>query len=323
MIELSRRDLVLNSTAAFAAFGLGQSVALIGAADAQQPLQAFSWHKIGDLEVISLMDGMIEVPPREGFIANANVDQTKAALRAGGLSDAVVPIPFTVLAVKMGARLVLVDAGTGGFPIYGPRSGWLLRSMTAAGLDPKDVRAILISHLHGDHIYGLIDKETQAQTFPDAEIIVPAEELKWWTRPEVLAMDLGPTRKGLAQRILTTLATWKNVRPVEGEQELLPGVRAVFAHGHSPGQVAHLFSAGDKQLLATADVSWLPALFVRNPDWRVSLDQDAAMAVDTRKRIFDRAIAHKLVVTGTHWPLPNVGTIAKDGGGYAFVPATT
>jgi glyoxylase-like metal-dependent hydrolase (beta-lactamase superfamily II) len=118
------------------------------------------------------------------------------------------------------------------------------------------------------------------------------------------------------------LATWKNVRPVDGEAELLPGVRAIPAHGHSPGQVAHLLSSGDKQLLVTADVSLLPALFLRNPDWQIALDQDPAMAVETRKRIFDRAVADKLMVAGTHWLLPNVGTIAKDGSGYAFVSDT-
>jgi hypothetical protein len=74
-------------------------------------------------------------------------------------------------------------------------------------------------------------------------------------------------------------------------------------------------------LLVTADVSLLPALFVRHPDWHVAVDQDPTMAVETRKRIFDRAIADNLMVAGTHWLLPNVGTIAKDGDRYAFMPA--
>jgi glyoxylase-like metal-dependent hydrolase (beta-lactamase superfamily II) len=322
MFDISRRDVVLNAAGAYAAFGLNKPIAFIGAAHGQQPaIQPFHRHKVGDIEVISLVDGMVEVPHREGYIRNANVEQTKAALRAAGLSDAHVPIPFAVMAVKMHDRLVLIDSGTGGFPIYGPKSGLLAQSMAAAGLKPNDVKTILISHLHGDHIYGLMDKETNAQTFPHAEIIVPAAELKWWTRPEVDAMELGPTRKGLSQRIRATLATWKNVRPVDGEAELLPGVRAIPAHGHSPGQTAHLLSSGEKQLLVTADVSLLPALFVRNPDWQIALDQDAAMAVETRKKIFDRAIADKLMVTGTHWLLPNVGMIARDGNGYAFTPA--
>src|SRR5262245_55108317 len=118
MFEISRRDLVLSAAGAFAAFGLTKPVAFIGAAHAEQPTnQPFRKHKVGDIEVISLADGIVEVSHREGFIRNATVDQTKAALRAAGLSDASVPVPFTATAVKMGGILMLIDTGTGGFPI--------------------------------------------------------------------------------------------------------------------------------------------------------------------------------------------------------------
>jgi len=322
MFEVSRRDLVLSAAGAYAAFGLDKAVAFIGAAHAQQDGAPFRRHKIGDLEVISLLDGAVGVPPREGFIKNATVEDTKTALRAAGLSDERIPIPFTATVLKLGERVILVDSGAGGFPTYGPRSGSLLQSMSAAGIDPALIKTILISHLHGDHIYGLMNKDTNAPVFPNAEIIVPAGELRYWSRPELDAVDLGPTRKGLPQRIRETLAIWKNVRPFEGNGELVPGIRSLPAYGHSPGQVAHLVSAGTSGLLLTADVSLLPALFARNPHFEVSLDQDSQMAVETRKRIFDRAIADQLYVTGTHWLLPNVGTLSRDGSGYAFVPAT-
>jgi glyoxylase-like metal-dependent hydrolase (beta-lactamase superfamily II) len=321
-MQISRRDLVLGAAGAYAAFGLTKHVAFIGAAQAQHSTnEPFRRHNVGDLEVISLADGIVEIPHREGYIRNANVEQTKAALRAAGLPDGHVPVPFTATAIRMRGKLILIDTGTGGFPIYGPRGGALRRSMVAAGLDPEDVKTILISHLHGDHIYGLMDKDTNAQMFPRAEIIVPAAELRWWTRPEVDGLDLGPTRKGLSQRIRSTLATWKNVRPADERSDLIPGVRAIPAYGHSPGQVAHHFSSGDKQLLLTADVSLLPALFARNPDWQINLDQDPAMAAETRRRIFERAVADKAMITGTHWLLPNVGTLSRDGNGYAFTPA--
>jgi glyoxylase-like metal-dependent hydrolase (beta-lactamase superfamily II) len=129
---------------------------------------------------------------------------------------------------------VLIDSGTIGFPIY-PKGGHLLQNMAAAGLDPKAVKTVLISHLRGDHIYGLIDKDTNAQIFPDAEIIVP-------DRTQLVdaagsGCD-GPwaDRKGLSQRIRATLATWKNVRPVDGEVELLQGVHAVRAPGMAQGR---------------------------------------------------------------------------------------
>jgi glyoxylase-like metal-dependent hydrolase (beta-lactamase superfamily II) len=322
MLEVSRRDLVLGAAAAYAAFGLTKPIAFIGAAHAQRaPNQGFLKYKVGDIEVTSLGDGLIEAPHRDGFIKNATIEQTKAALRVAGLSDAHVPFPFTVTAVKSADRLMLIDSGTGGFPVYGPKAGFLRQSMAAAGLDPETVETIIISHFHGDHIFGLMDKDTNAQLFPNAEIIVPATELRWWTQPGVGAIPLGRSRQGLAQRIQATLAIWKNVKPVDGEAELLSGVYAVPAPGHSPGHTAHLLSSGGKQLLVTADVSMLPALFLKNPHWQVDLDQDPVMAVETRKRIFDRAIADKIMVAGSHWGLPNVGTIVKDGNGYAFIPA--
>ena len=277
---------------------------------------------VGDVEVYSLLDGIREAPHNADFIKNASIEQTKVALRSAGLPEGHVPIPFTALAIKLQNGLVLIDAGTGGFPVYGPNSGLLLQSMKAAGLAPSAVKTILISHLHGDHIYGLMDKDTKAQIFPDAEIIVPAAELAWWTRPEVDTMQLGLTRQGLSQLIRTTLAIWPNVRPVNFDKEthVLPGIGAIPAYGHSPGMVAYHLSSGDKQLFVTADVSLLPALFLRNPDWQLALDQDPLMAVKTRKQIFDRVVADKAMVTGTHWLLPNIGTIAKDGNGYAFTP---
>jgi glyoxylase-like metal-dependent hydrolase (beta-lactamase superfamily II) len=318
MFETSRRDLILGAAAAYAAFGLDRPITFVGAAYAQQSAQPFRKYQVGDIEVFSLIDGAREVPLREGMVRNVSAEQVKTALRAAGLPDNQSPVRFIVMALKLREQLVLIDSGTGGHPIYGEGNGRLFESMAAAGLDPKAVKTILISHLHGDHIYGLMNNQTNAQIFPDAEIVVPAAELKWWTRPGVELLDLGPTRKGLAQRIQATVATWKNVRPFEGEPELLPGVRALQAPGHSPGMVTHLVSSGGKQFLIGADVVNLSPHIQTNPEWQLAIDQDPQMAVETRKKIFDRVVADKLTMSGTHWLMPNAGTFAKDGNGYVF-----
>jgi hypothetical protein len=121
MFEISRRDLVLSAAGAYAAFGLAKPIAFIGAAEAQTiPAEAgFKKYKVGDIEVIALFDGDWERPHDENFIKGVNVEQTKAALKAAGLPDAYMPIPFTVIAVNTGGRLVLIDSGTGG----GQRAG--------------------------------------------------------------------------------------------------------------------------------------------------------------------------------------------------------
>jgi hypothetical protein len=148
MFEISRRDLILGAAGAYAAFGLCRPVAFIGAAQAQQIPAApgFKKYKVGEIDVISLFDGVWEKPHDENFIKGENVEQTKEELKAGGLTDAHVPIPFTVLAVRTGGRLVLIDSGTGGGQAGGPKAGLLAQSMAAAGLDAKDVKTIIVSH---------------------------------------------------------------------------------------------------------------------------------------------------------------------------------
>jgi len=110
---------------------------------------------------------------------------------------------------------VLIDSGTGGGQIGGPKTCLLAQSMAAAGLDPKAVNTIVVSHFHLDHISGLMAKDTNAQMFPDAEIVVPAFELKWWTQP---VESIPQPRRGNAQRVQATFPNWKNVRVVDGRR---------------------------------------------------------------------------------------------------------
>jgi glyoxylase-like metal-dependent hydrolase (beta-lactamase superfamily II) len=226
-----------------------------------------------------------------------------------------VSIPFTVAVVKTGGKTVMCDSGTGGQ--VQPTAGKMMANMKAAGIDPAKIDTVLISHCHPDHIFGLMEKETNKPLFPNAELVISDVEYKFWTDPAVIDR-LPEARKGLARRIQAVFPTWKNIRQVAGEPEVAPGIRLVSAPGHTPGHRAFHLSSGSSQLMVSNDTAYVPALVVANPGWHGQYDQDAALAEASRRKLLDRVIADKIMICGYHFPFPGAGTIAKDGAGYAL-----
>jgi glyoxylase-like metal-dependent hydrolase (beta-lactamase superfamily II) len=316
MLNMSRRDFVV-STGLAAALGLNARL-VVSPAFAQKtpdPAKGFVTYKIGNAEVTAVYDGIWEKPHDPAFIANASVDDVKAAMAKAGLSTDFVSIPFTVVIVKTGGKTILCDSGTGGQ--VQPTAGKFMTNMKAAGFDPAKIDTILISHFHPDHIFGLMEKDTNKPVYPNTEIIVSDVEYKFWTDPAVIDR-LPEARKGLARRIQTVFPTWNNIRQVTGEPEVAPGIRFVNAPGHTPGHRAFHLSSGSSQLMISNDTAYVPALVVANPGWHGQYDQNADMAESSRRALLDRVIADKIQICGYHFPFPGAGTISKDGAGYAL-----
>src|SRR5436309_2973649 len=285
LMNMSRRDFVATASLATA---LGLNAPLVSPAFAQQtpdPAKGFLAYKIGDAEVAALYDGIWEKPHDPAFIANASVDDVKAAMVKAGLPPDFVSIPFTVLLVKNGGKTILCDSGTGGQ--VQPTAGKLMANMKTAEIDPGKIDTILISHFHPDHIFGLMEKETNKPVFPNAEIVVSDAEYKFWTDPAVIGR-LPEARKGLAKRIQAVFPAWKNIRQVSGEPEVAPGIRFVSAPGHTPGHRAFHLSSGPSQLMISNDTAYVPALVVANPGWHGQYDQDAALAEASRRKLLDQ-----------------------------------
>lgn len=319
MNSFTRRDFVCSAAAATALFGLDRPVRFVSSALAQDATSAKPFHrfKVGDVEVTTIYDGAWVRAHDPGFIRNATVEQTKSALKAAGLSEDNVTIPFTVTLIKSGGKTIMFDSGTGGQ--LAPTAGKLAASMQAAGIEPGTIDTILVTHFHPDHIFGLMAKDTNAQTYPSAEIVVPAAELAWWTDASVFT-KLPEARHGLAKRIQATLPTWKNVTVVDGEKEVAPGIRTIPAPGHTAGHTVYVVGSGKDQLMVLADLSNIPALFVRNPGWHAMFDADGALAEANRRKLFDRAISENAIITGYHYGMPGAGRLAKDGNSYAYLP---
>jgi glyoxylase-like metal-dependent hydrolase (beta-lactamase superfamily II) len=320
MSELSRRDVVISAGLA-AAFGLGLPVALVVPAEGQKtpgPGTPFYKYKVGGFECTAVYDGIWEKPHDPAFFKNASVDDVKAALRAAGETDEFVPIPFTPVVVSTGRELVLLDAGTGGQ--VQPTAGRLIDNMRVAGIDPARITRVMISHFHPDHILGLMEKGTNAQVYPNAEIVVSVPEYRFWTDPAVIE-KLPEARRPLAKRIQATFPTWKNIRQVEGEVEVVPGIRTVAAPGHTPGHVAFHLASGDAQMIYSGDTFYQPAFSLKTPEWQGVFDQDGPMAEQSRRKMAERLVADKIMVSGYHFPWPGAGILARDGTGYALTLA--
>ena len=325
MGQVSRREFVVGAAVAGAAFGLDRHMAVSAPTlhqRTQEPKKGFHRYKIGEAECIALYDGVWEKAHDAAFIKNASIDDTKKALSAAGLRSDFVPITIMALVVKVNNKLILCDAGGGGqVQAFNPNSvfvsGKLLANLRAAGIDPAKIETILISHFHPDHIFGLLTAKTNKSVFPNAEIIVPAAEYKWWTDP-TLVNRLPEARRPLAQRIQSVIPNWQNVLPVGGEDEVVPGIRFVSTPGHTAGHTSFHLSSGKAQLMISGDVLYVPALVGAHPNWQGVYDMDAAKAVETRRKLMERVVAEKMMICGAHFPWPGVGTSAKDGEGYAF-----
>jgi glyoxylase-like metal-dependent hydrolase (beta-lactamase superfamily II) len=321
MFTLSRRGL-LTSAAMAAAFGLNnRKLALVNPALAEAPLEpvnGFYRYKVGSIEVTAVYDGIWRKPHDPAFIKNASIEETKAALAAAGLTTEFMPIPLTVIVLKIGDKYIMVDAGSG-VGQWQANATNLPANMKAAGIDRNQISTILVSHFHPDHVWGLMEKGTNASVFPNAELIVNSAEYKWWTDPGRVE-KLAEGRRAAGKRISDNFPTWKNWKLVEDNAEVAPGVRLLSAVGHTPGHSVFLVASGKEQLMVSNDAMYVPALLAPHPDWQGVYDQDGPAAVATRRKLIDRVIADKMMICGAHFPFPGAGVFARDGNAYAFTP---
>lgn len=320
MLDLSRRRL-LASAAVATAFGLNKKLAFISSAHAEtslEPTVGFSRYKVGSIEVTAIYDGIWRKPHDPAFIKNASIDETKGALTKAGLTTEFMPIPLTVVVLKVGDRLIMVDSGSG-VGQWQANATNLPANMKAAGIDPGKIDTILISHFHPDHVWGLMEKGTNALVFPKAELIVSSTEYEWWME-EGRVDKLPDGRKAAGKRIAENFPKWKNWKLVEDNAQVAPGVHIVAAPGHTPGHSAFLVASGKQQLMVSNDVMYVPALLAPHPDWQGAYDQDGPTAVATRRKLIDRVIADKMMICGAHFPFPGAGVFVKDGDAYTFAP---
>jgi glyoxylase-like metal-dependent hydrolase (beta-lactamase superfamily II) len=315
-LGLGLPHLAAAQTAAAPATMAGSAPA--GAAPGQAP--GFYRFKLGDYTVTMVHDGFSLRPnPLEGFVRNATPEEVGQALRDGMLPVQNLPNPFTVTFLDTGRGIIAFDAGTGAGQLGG-RTGTLPANLRAAGIDPAAVTLVAVSHFHGDHITGLTTAEN-AVVFPNAEVAVPAAEWAFWTE-EANSGRVPEMQRGTFANTRRRMGPYQaRLRQFQDGQEIAPGVRAIAAHGHTPGHSVFHVSSGGEQLFVMADTSSRPDLFLRNPQWQSIFDLDGAMATETRRRLFGRIADERARFTAYHFNFPSNGYVTRLGEGFRFHPA--
>ena len=322
MMQLTRRKLFAGVAAAGATTALtplmGRS-AQAAAPPAGKQVAAFYRYKVGSYECTSINDGARSFPMPDTFVKNVPKDQALAAAEAAYMPKGMVTIPFNPQIINTGSKLVLIDTGVG--PGAGPSVGLLPAGMQAAGIDPKAVDVVVLSHLHPDHINGIKTADGKL-AFPNAEIMAPALDWAFWMSDENAAKaDSNPMMKayfGNTRKILSDIAG--KVTKYDWGKEVAPGITALDASGHTPGHTAFAVASGSSKVLIQSDVTNIPEFFLRNPDWHVMFDIDPLKAAATRHKFYDMAAAEKALVVGFHFQFPSMGYVEKAGAGYRLIP---
>jgi glyoxylase-like metal-dependent hydrolase (beta-lactamase superfamily II) len=308
MTELTRRSLFAGTVAAAAATTFGMP-AFAAAPPAGTQAPAFYRFRLGTYELTAIHDGVWYRDIDAKFVGNAPWPAVQKAMADAYMEPGKLQVPFTTLLVNTGSKLVLIDAATGGQ--LAATAGSFTANLAAAGIDPKSIDTILISHFHPDHINGIKDKENKV-VFPNAEISVPEPEWAFWM--DDARMNAAPDgMKGTFRNVRRIFADLKDVKRYEPGKELAPGITSIAAYGHTPGHMAFTIASGNQSMLVLSDTTNNPWLFVRNPDWHAAFDMDGAMAAETRKRLLDRAVVDRMLVQGYHFPFPASGHIVKTG----------
>jgi glyoxylase-like metal-dependent hydrolase (beta-lactamase superfamily II) len=324
MTILSRRSILAGAAAGAAATAFGWAPkAFALAPPAGKQAASFYRYKLGSLEITVLSDGVARVPVTEAFIPNVKTEQVKAALAEAFMDPNVFIGPYNPIVINTGSRMIAVDTGTSeaAFKATNGVAGQLLANMAAAGIDPKAIDTVLISHYHGDHINGLL-RADGSLTYPNAEVLVPAPEHKYW-------MDDGERSRAPTQRISEVFTNarrvisgevLKRLRTYEWDKEVLPGITAVGTPGHTPGHTSHIVSSGPATVYVQADVTHAPFLFARHPGWHAFYDHEPVLAEATRRKVYDMLAAEKMTVQGFHYPFPSVAHVEKTASGYQEIP---
>ncbi|MBV7476587.1 MBL fold metallo-hydrolase [Pseudomonas sp. PDM31] len=290
---------------------------------AQAPIQGtqvpgFYRLAVGDYEVTALFDGYNDLSPK--LLQGMSQSQIRALLARRSIESPGVQTAFNAFLINTGKQLILVDTGAG--QCIGATAGQLPANMLAAGYKPEQVDAILITHLHLDHVCGLVDNQQQP-VFANATVYAAQAEADFWLDPQALA-KAPEAAKGffkIAQNSTAPYIAAGRFNTFAPDQSPLPGtVEAKLAAGHTPGSTTYRFTSQGQSILFMGDLVHNLAVQFPHPEVSIGFDVDHTQAIKSRDQVFSAAAKSKTWVTAAHLPFPGIGHISAVGKQFEWVP---
>jgi glyoxylase-like metal-dependent hydrolase (beta-lactamase superfamily II) len=305
--------------AAFTASTMG--VATLGTAHAAAPMvktsaPGFYRMMLGDFEVTALSDGTVNLPV-DKLLTNTTPAKTRKAL-ARSFESAPLETSVNGYLINTGSKLVLID--TGAAKLFGPTLGNLAANLKAAGYQPEQVDEIYITHMHPDHVGGLMDGEKMA--FPNATVRADKHDADFWLSQANL--DKAPAdSKGFFQGAMASLNPYVKAgkfSPFDGATDLVPGVKAMATHGHTPGHSTYVVESKGQKLVLWGDLVHVAAVQFDDPSVTIQFDADTKQAAAARKRAYADAAKGGYLVAASHIAFPGVGHVRASGKVFTWVP---
>jgi glyoxylase-like metal-dependent hydrolase (beta-lactamase superfamily II) len=315
-LALSRRHLLRGASAAGAlgAFGsVGSALAKAPMLNTQAP--AFYRFKIGDFEATIASDGQLPLgDPHQIYLGLAPAEMDKQ------LTDNFQPLDNSILEqnaliVNTGDKLILFDTGLGTLHLFGPTTGKLLSSLKKAGIDPKDIDAVVMTHAHVDHLGGN-NADDGKPNFPNAEFYITQTDYDFWTdesKPKEMKTFIDTARKNL-------LPNKDRLHFIKDGQEVLPGVHAIYAVGHTVGHTIFMINSGKESLCYIGDLAHHPILLLEKPYTELKYDTDPKQSARSRVKMLTMLSENRTRLLAYHFAWPGIGHVAKQGDGFRFYP---